>query len=86
MAIAHKAPVPRFVTDTLGIVFGKGHLKAEAGSIGGKPLEGFGFLKRRTQVGCWHVAIADIYDIACVMFAIARGALTAARSAATCPR
>jgi hypothetical protein len=34
LPVAHKPPVPRLVTDALGIVFGEGHFKAEGRSVG----------------------------------------------------
>ena len=34
LPVAHKPPVPRLVTDTLAVIFGEGHFKAESGGIG----------------------------------------------------
>lgn len=34
LPVAHKPPVPRLVTDALGIIFGEGHFKAEGRSVG----------------------------------------------------
>jgi hypothetical protein len=34
LLVAHKAPVPRLVTDALAIVFGEGHFKAEGDGVG----------------------------------------------------
>ncbi len=68
--VAHKPPVPGFVTDALAVVFGEGHFKAEGSGVGFEPLECSGIFKAGTQVVFRGAAVADVDGVTRVVFAV----------------
>lgn len=70
MAISDKAPVPRFVTNTLRIVGGKGQFKAIAVGIIFEPLKSSSILKASLEICCWNLPVSNINRVTSMVFAV----------------